>query len=79
MVKEDNTVKVLDHGFVRLVDSMGSDLSVVQAARVSYTEKWKAGKDQGSDEKLLRYLWKNRHTSPFEAVTLKFKVIHEQE
>lgn len=66
--------KVLDHGFVRLVDSMGSDLSVARAARVSYDAAWRAGEDEGSDAKLIRYLWKNGHTSPFEAVTLTFEV-----
>jgi len=66
--------KVLDHGHVRLVDSMGSDLSVVRSARVSYAASWRAGEDEKSDEKLLRYLWKNGHTTPFEAVTFTFDV-----
>lgn len=67
-------VDVLDHGFVRLVDSMGDDLSVVRAARVSYDAAWRAGEDQGSDRRLINYLWKNAHTSPFEAVTFTFEV-----
>jgi thymidylate synthase (FAD) len=67
-------IDVLDHGHVRLVDSMGSDLSIVRAARVSYDAAWRAGEDQGSDARLIRYLWKNHHTSPFEAVTLTFEV-----
>lgn len=67
-------VDVLDHGFVRLVDHMGSDLSVVRAARVSYDAAWRAGEDQGSDARLINYLWKNRHTTPFEAVTLTFEI-----
>jgi thymidylate synthase (FAD) len=67
-------VKVLDHGFVRLVDSMGSDLSIARAARVSYDAAWRAGEDQGSDHRLINYLWKNRHTTPFEAVTFTFEV-----
>lgn len=67
-------IKVLDHGFVRLVDSMGSDLSVVRAARVSYDAAWRAGEDDGSDAKLIRYLWKNQHTTPFEAVEFQFEV-----
>lgn len=67
-------VDVLDHGFVRLVDSMGGDLSVARAARVSYDAAWRAGEDHGSDARLIRYLWKNHHTSPFEAVTLTFEV-----
>lgn len=65
---------VLDHGYVRLVDSMGSDLSIVRAARVSYDAAWRAGEDEGSDRRLINYLWKNRHTTPFEAVTLTFEV-----
>lgn len=68
-------VSVLDHGFVRLVESMGSDLSVVRAARVSYDAAWRAGEDDGSDTRLIRYLWKNRHTSPFEAVEFQFEVM----
>lgn len=67
-------VDVLDHGFVRLVDAMGNDLSVVRAARVSYDAAWRAGKDEGSDSRLINYLWKNRHTSPFESVEFQFEV-----
>ncbi len=67
-------VDLLDHGFVRLVDSMGSDLSVARAARVSYDAAWRAGEDEGSDRRLINYLWKNHHTTPFEAVTLTFEI-----
>jgi thymidylate synthase (FAD) len=67
-------INCLDHGFVRLVDSMGSDLSIVRAARVSYDAEWRAGEDSSADEKLIRYLMRNKHTSPFEAVTLTFEV-----
>lgn len=67
-------IDVLDHGFVRLVESMGSDLSVARAARVSYDAAWRAGENEGSDAKLIRYLWNNRHTSPFEAVEFQFEV-----
>lgn len=67
-------IDVLDHGYVRLVDAMGSDLSVVRAARVSYDAAWRAGEDSGSDAKLIRYLMRNKHTSPFEAVTFTFEV-----
>lgn len=62
------------NGFVRLVDHMGSDLSIVRAARVSYDADWRAGEDEGSDARLLQYLLKNRHTSPFEHVTFTFEV-----
>lgn len=67
-------IECLDHGFVRLVDWMGGDISVVRAARVSYDAGWRAGEDEGSDKRLINYLWKNHHTSPFEAVTLTFEV-----
>lgn len=67
-------IKVLDHGFVRLVDHMGSDLSIVRNARVSYDAEWRAGEEEGKDAKLIRYLMKNRHTSPFEAVSFTFDV-----
>ena len=67
-------IDVLDHGYVRLVDSMGSDLSVVRAARVSYDAAWRSGESGEGDTKLLNYLWKNNHTTPFEAVTLTFEV-----
>lgn len=62
---------VLDHGFVRLVDSMGDDSSVVQAARVS---TGKGVKTPPEDAKLIRYLMRNRHTTPFEMVMFKFHV-----
>lgn len=62
---------VLDHGYVLLADHMGSDLSVVRSARVSYNAE---PRGDGSDEKLIRYLWKNRHTSPFESVSFTFEV-----
>lgn len=68
-------INVLDHGFVRLVDSMGSDLSIVRAARVSYDAAWRAGDDAGSDARLINYLWKHKHTTPFEAVELQFEVM----
>lgn len=69
-----NEVKVLDHGHVRLVDSMGSDLSIVRSARVSYDAAWRTGEDAGKDAKLIQYLIKNRHTTPLESVTFTFDV-----
>lgn len=63
--------RVLDHGFVSLVEYMGGDAAVVQAARVSYG----AGtKGTSSDRGLLRYMLRGKHTSPFEQVELKFHV-----
>jgi thymidylate synthase (FAD) len=53
---------------------MGDDLSIVRAARVSYDADWRTGEDEGKDEKLIRYLLKNHHTSPFESVTFTFEV-----
>jgi thymidylate synthase (FAD) len=67
-------IKVLDHGLVRLVEHMGSDLSIVRNARVSYDAEWRAGEDEGKDEKLLNYLIKNKHTSPFESCVFTFEV-----
>lgn len=66
---------VLDHGFVRLVDFMGGDLSVVRNARVSHDAAWRAGKDAGSDERLIRYLQQHGHNTPFEAVQFTFEVM----
>ena len=67
-------IKVLDHGLVRLVDFMGSDLSIVRAARVSYDAEWRAGEDDGKDAKLIDYLVRNHHTSPLEQVSFTFEV-----
>lgn len=76
MEKPDDIYKrdVLDQGYVRLIDYMGSDLSVVRAARVSYDAAWRAGEDEGSDKKLLKSLWRRGHTTPFEVVTATFEV-----
>jgi thymidylate synthase (FAD) len=62
---------VLDDGFVCLVDVMGDDQAVVQAARVSYGAGTRAVSD---DRTLIRYLMRHRHTTPFEMVELKFLV-----
>lgn len=67
----DKEFKVLDQGFVRLVDYMGSDAAIVQAARVSYG---KGTRKVSEDRSLIRYLMRHRHTSPFEMVELKFHV-----
>jgi thymidylate synthase (FAD) len=62
---------VLDDGFVTLVDVMGTDASVVQAARVSYGEGTRKVSD---DRQLIRYLLRHAHTTPFEMAELKFLV-----
>lgn len=62
---------VLDHGFVRVVDYMGDDASIVQAARVSYGRGTrKVSEDQG----LINYLMRHRHTTPFEMCEIKYHV-----
>ena len=63
--------KCLDKGFVRLVDCMGDDAAIVQAARVSYG---KGTKSVSEDKGLIRYLMRHRHTSPFEMVEFKFHI-----
>lgn len=65
----DKEVPVLDKGFVRLVDYMGGDDRIVQAARVSYGDGTKTVRE---DRALIHYLLRNRHTSPFEQVILTF-------
>lgn len=67
-------ILVLDKGFVRLVDHMGTDLSIVRAARVSYDADWRAGSDESADEKLIRYLMTHEHNTPFEAVVFTFEI-----
>jgi len=64
-------VRVLDHGFVTLVDYMGTDESIVRAARVSTGSRSKGPED---DRRLIRYLMRNAHTSPFEHVEVAFHV-----
>ncbi len=65
----DTEYRVLDKGFVRLVDYMGGDDRIVQAARVSYGAGTKTVREDGG---LINYLMRNRHTSPFEQVVLTF-------
>lgn len=67
----DKEFKVLNHGFVRLVDYMGGDESIVQAARVSYG---KGTKTVSEDRTLIRYLMRHQHTTPFEMMEFKFHI-----
>jgi thymidylate synthase (FAD) len=62
---------VLDHGFVRLVDYMGDDAAIVQAARVSYGKGTRTARN---DRGLIRYLMRHRHSTPFEMCELKLHV-----
>lgn len=64
-------LRVLDDGFVRVVDYMGADESIVQAARVSYG---KGTKKVSQDRGLIRYLMRHRHTTPFEMADIKLHV-----
>jgi thymidylate synthase (FAD) len=64
-------IPVLDHGFVRVVDYLGDDGAVVQAARVSYGRGTKAANE---DRGLIRYLMRHRHSTPFEMCEIKYHV-----
>ena len=64
-------IPVLDHGFVRVVDYMGDDSSVVQSARVSYG---KGTKKVSTDSGLIKYLMRHRHSTPFEMCEIKYHV-----
>lgn len=64
-------VPCLDHGFVRVIDYMGDDAAVVQAARVSYGKGTRSVRD---DRGLIRYLLRHRHTTPFEMAEIKLHV-----
>ena len=64
-------VPVLDHGFLRVIDYMGDDAAVVQAARVSYG---RGTRKVSEDKGLIRYLMRHRHSTPFEMCEIKFHV-----
>lgn len=67
-----NQINVLDKGYVRLVDTLGNDLSVVNAARVSYDKE--SEEFTTKDEKLIKFLVREGHTSPFRHAALTFEV-----
>jgi thymidylate synthase (FAD) len=64
-------IPVLDHGFIRVIDYMGDDSSIVQSARVSYG---KGTKKVSTDEGLIKYLMRHRHSTPFEMCEIKYHV-----
>ncbi len=66
-----NAMPVLDHGFIRVIDYMGDDAAVVQAARVSYG---RGTRKTSEDEGLIRYLMRHRHSTPFEMCEIKYHV-----
>lgn len=70
-MEKGHTIAVLDKGFVRYIDHLGSDQRAVEAARISYKSPSK-GIEQ--DKKLLFYLYKNRHTSPLEQCSITFNI-----
>ncbi|HIH0669259.1 TPA: FAD-dependent thymidylate synthase, partial [Staphylococcus aureus] len=67
-----NIINVLDKGYVRLVNHMGSDLTVVNSARVSYAKESKELNDK--DVKLIKFLAREGHTSPFRHVIAQYEV-----
>ncbi len=70
-MENTNETAVLDFGFVRLIDFMGGDQAVVQAARVSFG---KGAADDGRDQKLIQFLLANHHETPFEHSVFKFHI-----
>ena len=64
-------ISILDHGFVRVIDYMGDDTSIVQAARVSYG---KGTKQVSTDSGLIKYLMRHWHSTPFEMCEIKYHV-----
>ena len=64
-------IEVLDHGFIRVIDYMGDDSSIVQSARVSYG---KGTKKISNDKGLIKYLMRHRHSPPFEMCEIKFHI-----
>ena len=64
-------IEVLDHGFIRVIDYMGDDSSIVQSARVSYG---KGTKKISNDKGLIKYLMRRRHSTPFEMCEIKFHI-----
>jgi thymidylate synthase (FAD) len=65
------TIPVLDKGYVRYIDHMGTDSRIVEAARISYKSP---SKGEVADNKLISYLYKNKHSSPFEMVKVTLNI-----
>jgi thymidylate synthase (FAD) len=77
MTESINKIDVLDKGYVRLVDILGNELSVVNAARVSYDKESKSRIDGSltiADQRLIKFLWDEKHTSPFRHSAMTFEV-----
>jgi len=71
MIEKGFEVPVLGAGYVRYIDHLGTDQRIVETARISYKSP---SKGEDADKKLLFYLFKNRHTSPFEACNITFNI-----
>jgi len=71
VIEKGHTIPCLDHGFVRLIDYLGTEQRIVEAARVSYKSP---SKGDDADKKLIAYLYKNRHTSPFEQCNITYNI-----
>lgn len=73
----NNKIDILDKGYVRLVDTLGDDLSVANAARVSYDKESRFREDGSltiADQRLIKFLWNEAHTSPFRHAAMTFEV-----
>ena len=67
-------IEVLNDGYIRLVDSMGDDNSIIRSARVSHDGDTRTGVDKAGDAKLMGFLYRNGHNTPFESVSVQFEV-----
>jgi thymidylate synthase (FAD) len=75
--EQQNILKVLNNGYVRLVNVMGSDIDVANSARVSYDKESSLNEDRSlknKDTKLINFLWDSDHTSPFRHCVLSFEI-----
>ena len=70
-MEEGYEIPVVGNGYVRYVEHLGSDMSILKAARISYKG---ASKGEKKDKGLIMYLYKNRHTSPFEMVNITYNI-----
>lgn len=70
-LSKGHTIPILGQGYVRYIDHLGDDLRIVETARISYKSP---SKGDDADKKLLMYLYKNRHTSPFESCNITFNI-----
>lgn len=70
-LEKGHSIPILGHGYVRYIDHLGTDLRIVEAARISYKSP---SKGEAQDKKLLQYLYKNRHTSPFEQCSITYNI-----